>query len=241
MATECFSLVIEDDSFGESFNAKKLLNLGEYSIDWRRRNPCYFNDTNESFNEESEDEEDDAEEATNEMESVRNLFYTTTRIKLPGVNLEGFPFLVEATLPSHGNLDKHIQIVYKIKNKTRFNVLDIECSLEENESFSISGNKQETIQIMPNDSVDYSYVVYPLQSGYCKLPKFQMKLNNFTFKTSSLDSSQLQQNTSLNSPEKSISGGEDNFDLSHLDYVVQSMLPTQIFIMPQTTNIASSS
>ena len=241
MATECFSLVAEDNSNSESlFNLKKLLNLGEYSIEWRRRNPCYFKNCNQSISEESEDEESDEEEIT--MDN----FYTTTKIKLPELNIEGFPFLIEAFLPSHGNLDKHIQIVYKIKNKTRFSILDIECNLEENEFFSISGNKQETIQILPNDSVDYIFAVYPLQSGYCKLPKFQMKLINFSLKASSIEN-QLQQRTYSNSStEKSISGGElnsplDSFEISHLDHVVQSMLPTQIFIMPQKASIASSS
>lgn len=99
---------------------------------------------------------------------------------------------------------------------------------------------------MPNDSSAFSFVVYPLQSGYCKLPKFHVKLNNFNFKTNRTeDGSKHQQqivSESSESVEKSLSGEEqESLDSANLDSLVQSMLPTQIFIMPPTTNIASSS
>jgi len=46
--------------------------------------------------------------------------------------------------------------------------------------------------------------------------------------------------------EKNVSGSEgqqnvENFVYSNLDFIVQSMLPTQIFIMPQTSQVATSS
>ena len=101
---------------------------------------------------------------------------------------------------------------------------------------------------MPNDSTDYTFVLYPLQSGYCKLPKFRVKFNNYNFKTSRLQNGLLiQQVTELEKSEiisvdKSLSGEEsESVELAKIEYVVQSMLPTQIFIMPQTTSIATSS
>ena len=102
---------------------------------------------------------------------------------------------------------------------------------------------------MPNDKSAFTFVIYPLQSGYCKLPRFHMKLNNFNFKTTSQDNNNItlhQQNVSqqpnASAAEKGISGeATENTDLTNLESVVQSMLPTQIFIMPQTTSIASSS
>ncbi len=77
---------------------------------------------------------------------------------------------------------------------------------------------------MPNSTTNYSYVIYPLQAGYCKLPKLKIKLNNMEI-----------------SDKKAASDINENFDLNNLESVVQSMLPTQLFIMPKTTNIASSS
>jgi hypothetical protein len=64
-----------------------------------------------------------------------------------------------------------------------------------------------------------------LQTGYCKLPKFHVKINNFEHKIEQTDAK-----ISLN----------ESLESKNLDLVVQSMLPTQIFIMPQSTNIASS-
>lgn len=81
------------------------------------------------------------------------------------------------------------------------------------------------IQIMPNNHYDYQYVVQPLQAGYCKLPNFHIKLNNFAFKSSQADSSkpnnQLASNLSA------------NFDsINSLDSIIQNMIPSQIFIFP---------
>jgi len=64
-------------------------------------------------------------------------------------------------------------------------------------------------------------------------------LNNFNYKTFRLEDGVQ--------AEKNLSGGEEqqvtseNIETAGLDFVVQSMLPAQIFIMPQTTNVAASS
>ncbi len=103
---------------------------------------------------------------------------------------------------------------------------------------------------MPNSSADYKFVIYPLQSGYCKLPKFRVKLNNFNYRTFRLEDGQREKvggQSSGGQAEKSLSGGEEqqvtseNIETAGLDFIVQSMLPAQIFIMPQTTNVAASS
>lgn len=134
MATECFCLVITDES-----DLKNFYNLGEYLIEWRRTRPHIIrNKVDESVCKDS-DEEDDV--TNDEVESNNNVFYTNTIVNLPQVNIESFPFLIETNLPTHGALDRHLTIVYKIRNKTNYSVLDIECTLDENESFSIAGNK----------------------------------------------------------------------------------------------------
>ena len=79
-------------------------------------------------------------------------------------------------------------------------------------------------------------MVYPLQCGFCKLPKFQVKLINFDLKKAN--------STPDNGPEsiaKLIStelSTTSNYDADNLDIIVQSMIPSQIFIMPQKVNVA---
>ena len=111
--------------------------MGEYLLEWRRQNTCNL------LSNLSADESDDGDEMnTGHGECEKNsMFYTTTQIKLPDINFESFPFAIEPSLPSHGASDKHVTVVYTIRNKTRFSILDLTCTLDENEFFSISGNK----------------------------------------------------------------------------------------------------
>lgn len=123
-ATECFCLVINENEL----DSKKKLNLGDYLIEWRR-----------STSEEDEENESDCE--------LNDKLCVLTRIRLPDVSVEVFPFLIETSMPSYGKLDEQIVISYRIKNKTQANVLDLECNLTENEYFSIAGNKLVILNI----------------------------------------------------------------------------------------------
>ena len=116
-ATECFCLVVTNET-----EAKKKINLGDYLIEWRR----------------STSEDDEEIELENEL---NDKLCVLTRIKLPDINVELFPILIETNLPSYGKLDEQLVINYKIRNKTETNVLELECNLTENEYFSIAGNK----------------------------------------------------------------------------------------------------
>lgn len=139
MATECFCLVMDDQCDAENFNMKKPLALGEYLIDWRRLNPCKFTKSESQCI--KSDSDDDKTESHQKDECKEDLFYSETMVKLADIRMEAFPFLIETSMPTFGTLEKHLTVVYTIKNKTRFSMLDIECTLEENEFFSISGNK----------------------------------------------------------------------------------------------------
>jgi hypothetical protein len=84
------------------------------------------------------------------------------------------------------------------------------------------------LQVMPNDHYDYQYVVQPLQAGYCKLPHFHIKLNNYVFKSS------LANNQSQNNLTSAQIKTETNFDsINSLDSIIQNMIPSQIFIFPE--------
>jgi hypothetical protein len=72
------------------------------------------------------------------------------------------------------------------------------------------------MQIMPSESLDYAYVLYPLQAGFCKLPTLHVKLV----------SNQRTGTTGLDSPSPLAPQEE-------VDAVVRGMLPSQIFVFPE--------
>ena len=71
------------------------------------------------------------------------------------------------------------------------------------------------IQILPNQSADFNFTLYPLQIGFCKIPEFHSKIN----KSNHLS----EKNEDLENNEFSI----------QMDQKLQNMLPTQIFIFPK--------
>ena len=70
-----------------------------------------------------------------------DLFNVRTKIVLPEISAEPFPFLIEASIPTYGSLSEPLKINYKIYNKTQTQTLDLECTLEQNEYFALSGKK----------------------------------------------------------------------------------------------------
>lgn len=210
-----------------------MVDLGEYFIEWRRQKILKHNFENDDGHDENEEDEENFIE--NNQDIKADLFNVKTRIALPEINIKSFPFLIEATLPTHGCLNEPLTIKYRIKNHISKQVLDLDCTLDENEYFSISGKKLEIMQIMANDFIDYSYVVCPLQTGFCKLPNFHVKLNNVVAKTSNLiTQSPLSTVTTANTAD--INTNELNYDINeNIDSIIQNMIPSQIFIFPQKT------
>jgi hypothetical protein len=130
MATECFCLKIDQlqqsekelnevIKFENDTKIKKVIELGEYAVEWRRQQV---------------------------VEKDKEILFMESKVKFPSINVDvSFPILIEPIeFPSHGFVDKPNTIVYKIINKISTNILDIECTLTENEQFSISGNKLVT-------------------------------------------------------------------------------------------------
>jgi hypothetical protein len=129
MATECFCLVIDQE---QDEIAQKPASLGEYLVEWRRKGSSANNKT---VTEDSDDEENE------QIAAELDVFNVKTKIALPELKLETFPFLIETKIPTFGTLDKELRLTYFIKNKLQSQALDIECILDENEYFSISGKK----------------------------------------------------------------------------------------------------
>ncbi|CAF0724301.1 unnamed protein product [Brachionus calyciflorus] len=206
MATECFCLVINDDS-----DSKKVP-LGELVLKWKRRNLGSIFDTKEI----DEDIETDSESNDDlKQDDLTDELIVETRFPLPEVLAEPFPFIIESELPDYGWLGKEFNLNYKIINKTQ-SVLEIECSLSENEFFAISGKKMDLIQILPNDFYNFTYLIYPLKIGHCKLPSFHVKVNSPIEISDALKKQESQANSS-----------------DSLDTVIENMIPSQLYIFPE--------
>ena len=121
-------MIVNEENNLKSVDSKNKCNIGEYLIEWRRAASSLIFKYEEAENDEAEDLEDDK-------------LTMITRIKLPTINVEYFPFIIETNLPASGALDEKLVIQYRIKNKTESNILELECTLNENEFFSIGGNK----------------------------------------------------------------------------------------------------
>lgn len=230
-ATECFCLIVDDNSETELLNNTKVLSsLGTYFIEWKRKVSSTIYEgtksTEESNNTNNENDDFSEDEAPNEKEE----FTINTKITLPEVSYELFPFMIEPKIPTHGYLDKQLDITYSVKNKTKSQILDAEIMIDENEYFAISGGKLKLMQIMPNDSANYTFVIYPLQSGYCKLPNLHLKLNNFNFKkVENLSETTVKMNQSqiANTPSPDSSNSQE-----FLDSIIQNMIPSGVYIFP---------
>jgi hypothetical protein len=148
-ATECFALVIENKSNELSFaqnNILKIASLGDYHVNWRRKRTHMIvenssNNKNEiDMDSDNEDEDDEHEESSSYFDTMN----VQTKLLLPEVNIEFFPFFVKADLPTFGCLNENLTIIYTIRNRLDSQILETECSIDENEFFSISGKKLVT-------------------------------------------------------------------------------------------------
>jgi len=253
-ATECFCLKVEsncnDNSSEQAMN--KIPTLGDYFIEWRRKSflGSKLNESKQSSDSESDSEESDTESNIPNRQT-NDFFNVKTKIVLPEITAERFPFYIDTIMPACGSMTEPLIIVYKIHNKID-TFLDIECNLEQNEFFALAGKKmvtiifkdcynkslfliysvkliKELVQILPNDFYNYQFILQPLQAGYCKLPNFHIKLNNYNYQTQQSDS-----NTNAQQVKPSSSQTNTSFDLiNSLDPILKNMLPSQIFIFPE--------
>jgi hypothetical protein len=142
MATECFCLVDDDKeaNAATSETLTKIPCLGDYFIEWRRRKILNKNSISDKKTQVDQDH-DDSDDEEEESENSYDIFNVRTKIVLPEISAEPFPFLIEASIPTYGSLSEPLKINYKIFNKTQEQMLDLECTLEQNEYFGLSGKK----------------------------------------------------------------------------------------------------
>ena len=88
-------------------------NLGEYFVEWRRSVVT------------GSDSED---------------LFTEIKANLPDIKIKVFAFHIETITPPFAYIDEDFQVINKIKNCSN-KPLNLECSLEDSEFFSIAGDK----------------------------------------------------------------------------------------------------
>ena len=132
-------------NFVRGNNEIKLSTIGDYFIEWHRKasSIVQLNNADALLSELDSENDDDDQESENCEQSfhIDSLFSVKTRLVLPEINVEFFPFFVRSELPMFGCLNENLTIIYTIENRTESQMLDFECSLDENEYFSISGKK----------------------------------------------------------------------------------------------------
>uniref|UniRef100_A0A6M2E4L5 Putative secreted protein n=1 Tax=Amblyomma tuberculatum TaxID=48802 RepID=A0A6M2E4L5_9ACAR len=89
-------------------------------------------------------------------------------------------------------------------------VQDVELVMDSSDAFMYSGNKLLHFRILPRECQTLTYNLYPLLSGYVPLPRVHLVLGPGTAAASTLDG------------------------------LLDEMLPSHIFIMPQTKTVTPS-
>ncbi|XP_052196594.1 uncharacterized protein LOC127803957 [Diospyros lotus] len=93
-----------------------------------------------------------------------------TRHRLPDINVELSPLVVNLECPAHAILGNPFTYFIRIQNQTHL-LQEIKFSLGDSQSFVLSGPHNDTIFILPKSEHILSYKLVPLVSGSQQLPR----------------------------------------------------------------------
>lgn len=93
-----------------------------------------------------------------------------TKQRLPDVNVESSPLIVNLVCPPHAILGNPFTYSIKILNRTHF-VQEIKYSLADSQSFVLSGPHNDTVSVLPKSVMNLSFRLVPLISGLQQLPR----------------------------------------------------------------------
>ncbi|CAC5381345.1 TRAPPC11 [Mytilus coruscus] len=120
--------------------------LGTYTVSWRRK-----------------------------WDSDVELPFVTTSFPLPVVNIEHIPISVDLRLPAYGSVKQLLPLCYVIHNRTSY-PQEMEVSMEPNDNFMFSGNKQIHFRVLPGKPYNLMYNLFPLMAGHLLLPKLAVNM-----------------------------------------------------------------
>lgn len=131
----------------QTFNcAQPSISLGTYTVYWRRQ-----------------------------TEDSKDLPFVTTSFPLPVVNTEHIPISMAMRLPAYGSVKNLLPLCYIINNRTPY-PQEMEVTMEANDSFMFSGNKQFHFRILPSKAYHLTYNLFPLVAGHVALPKLHVNM-----------------------------------------------------------------
>eukprot|EP01135_Chromosphaera_perkinsii_P005285 Nk52_evm4s332 gene=Nk52_evmTU4s332 len=95
------------------------------------------------------------------------------RFRLPGVVVAGSALQVESQCPAFGRIGEILTLKYSVKNNSR-EIQNLEVVMEASEAFMLSGHKQTSARVLPEEAIDLTYNLYPLVAGNASLPKVHL-------------------------------------------------------------------
>ncbi|VDD75909.1 unnamed protein product [Mesocestoides corti] len=125
----------------------EILNLGQYSVNWKRLRPQVGQDP-----------------------SFPKATISTVTFDLPSCALATLPFSINLSLPPFGLLHSPFTVTYALENKTPF-PQELHFALEPTEGFVFCGVQLTSLHLLPNSSKNLDFTLLPLCLGYIQLPR----------------------------------------------------------------------
>ncbi|KAK3084752.1 hypothetical protein FSP39_018278 [Pinctada imbricata] len=104
--------------------------------------------------------------------------YVSTTFPLPTVTMEYIPLSVDLKLPAYGSVKTLLPLCYVIHNRTPY-PQEMEVTMEANDNFMFSGNKQFHFRVLPGMPYHLTYNLFPLLAGHVSLPKLNLSMTRF--------------------------------------------------------------
>ncbi|XP_057747323.1 uncharacterized protein LOC130966520 [Arachis stenosperma] len=99
--------------------------------------------------------------------------WVVTKQKLPDMNVELPPLIVNLECPPYAILGDPFTYYIRILNQTPL-LQEIKYTLADAQSFVLSGYHNDTVYVLPKSELILSYKLVPLASGLQQLPRFSM-------------------------------------------------------------------
>uniref|UniRef100_A0A7N0TQY9 Trafficking protein particle complex subunit 11 domain-containing protein n=1 Tax=Kalanchoe fedtschenkoi TaxID=63787 RepID=A0A7N0TQY9_KALFE len=102
-----------------------------------------------------------------------------TKHKLPDVNVELPPLVVNLECPPYAILGSPFTYFVKIRNQTKL-LQEIEFTSADSQSFVMSGSHNDTVMVLPKTEYILSYKLVPLSSGLHQLPRVTITSSRYS-------------------------------------------------------------
>ncbi|XP_010547392.1 PREDICTED: uncharacterized protein LOC104819155 isoform X2 [Tarenaya hassleriana] len=110
--------------------------------------------------------------------NIREEWVSTTKHKLPDVNVEASPLVVSLDCPPYAILGEPFTYAIRIRNQTQL-LQEVKFTLTDAQSFVLSGSHSGTVSILPKLEHILSYKIVPLSLGRQQLPTITVSFVRF--------------------------------------------------------------